>query len=198
MTGRSSNHPASTEFGKLNRLLEEHRERLKRMVAVRLDRRLAGRVDASDVVQEAFIDAALRYREYEANQSVPPFIWLRFLTGQKLSQIHRKQLGVKARDVNREISLYRGPIPEATSHALAAQLIGHNTSPTQAVLRAELKVRVQQALNDMSELDREILSLRHFEQVSNAEAAMLLELNEATCYKRYVRALKKIGVILGA
>ena len=186
----------SDESAELTRWLAEHRERLRRMVSLRLDRRLSGRVDASDVIQEAFVEAALRYRQYKDQREVPPYLWLRFLTGQKLAQTHRKHLGVKARDAGREVSLYRGPMPEASTQALAAHLIGKQTSPTQAAHRAELQLRVQQALNAMAEIDREVLSLRHFEQLSNAESAMLLNLSEAACYKRYARALQKLSAVL--
>ncbi len=188
-----SMNDSSTE---LNELLCSHRERLERMVRLRMDRRLQGRVDASDVIQEAFVEAALRYKEYQAKPEVPPFIWLRFLTGQKMIQMHRRHLGVQGRDVRREVSLYRGPMPEATTHAIAAQLVGKHTSPTQAVARAEMQIRVQNALNAMGQLDREILALRHFEQLTNVEAALLLEVTEETCYKRYVRALKRLKSVL--
>ncbi|MEZ6136662.1 MAG: sigma-70 family RNA polymerase sigma factor [Pirellulaceae bacterium] len=184
-------------ISQLNELLSAHRDRLERMVRLRMDRRLQGRVDASDIIQEAFVEAALRYAEYESKPEVPPFIWLRYLTGQKMIQVHRRHLGVQSRDVAREVSLYRGPMPEATTQAIAAQLVGKHTSPTQAIARAELQIRVQNALNAMGQLDREVLALRHFEQLSNAEAALLLDIAEDTCYKRYVRALRRLKSVLG-
>ncbi|MBC8355211.1 MAG: sigma-70 family RNA polymerase sigma factor [Planctomycetes bacterium] len=181
----------------LSEIFAQHRDRLRRMVRLRMDRRLQGRVDASDVIQEAYVEAAQRYDEYKLDPAVSPFIWLRFLTGQKLIQLQRRHLGAKARDANRDVSIYRGAIPEATSAALAAQLIGKQTSPTQAAARAESKLRVQEALNGMEDIDREVLALRHFEQFSNAEVAQLLDISEDAAYKRYVRALKRLKGVLG-
>jgi RNA polymerase sigma-70 factor (ECF subfamily) len=105
-------------------LFERYRERLRRMVKLRLDRRLQGRVDPSDVLQEAYLDVATRAREYAVNPSMPLYIWLRFLTGQRLMAIHRHHLGAQMRDANQEISLYRGALPQANSVSLAAQLLG--------------------------------------------------------------------------
>lgn len=178
-------------------MLIEHRERLRKMVRLRLDRRLQGRVDASDIVQEAFVEASMRYAEYKEKQEVAPFIWLRFLTGQKIIQFHRQHLGVQARAVGREISIYPGAFPEATTQALAAQLVGKHTSPTSALARAELHLRLQQALNQMDEIDREVLALRHFEQLTNAETATLLNISAEASYKRYIRALKRLKTVLG-
>jgi RNA polymerase sigma-70 factor (ECF subfamily) len=177
-------------------LLERHRKRLRRMVALRLDRRLQGRIDASDVIQEAFLEAAARLPDYLRQPTMPFFLWLRFLTGQKVLELHRHHLGTQMRDAGREISLYRGALPEASSAALAAQLLGHDTRPSEAAIRAERKIRLQEALNSMDALDREVLALRHFEQLSNAEAAQALGVAEAAASKRYLRALKKLKDIL--
>ena len=99
------------DVGDLAALFVRHRDRLRRMVRLRLDRRLLGRVDPSDVLQEAYLDIAARAAEYLANPTMPPFLWLRFLTAQRLSILHRKHLGVQARDADREVSLHRGAIP---------------------------------------------------------------------------------------
>ena len=151
-------------------LLDRYRDRLRRMVALRLDRRLQGRVDASDVIQEATLEASRRLAEYSQNPTMPFFLWLRFLTGQRLLEQHRRHLGAQGRDAGREISLYRGAMPETTTAALAAQLLGRHTSPSQAAVRAERKIRLQEALNSLEAVDREMLALRHFEQLSNGEA----------------------------
>ncbi len=177
-------------------LLARHRERLRRMVALRLDHRLQGRIDPSDVIQEAFLTASARLAEYLRQPSMPFFLWLRFLTGQKLLELHRHHLGAQARDASREVSLYRGALPETTSAALAAQLLGHLTRPSEAAIRAEMKIRLQEALNSMEPLDREVLALRHFEQLSNAETARVLGLQESAASKRYLRALKRLKEIL--
>jgi RNA polymerase sigma-70 factor (ECF subfamily) len=177
-------------------LLARYRERLRRMVALRLDRRLQGRVDASDVIQEAMVDASHRLAEYKQNPAMPFFLWLRYLTGQRLLDQHRRHLGAQGRDVAREISLYRGAMPETTTAALAAQLLGRHTSPSQAAVRAERKIRLQEALNSLEPVDREILALRHFEQLSNAEVAQVLDLDKSAASKRYARALVRLKDIL--
>jgi RNA polymerase sigma-70 factor (ECF subfamily) len=179
-------------------LLVRSRDRLRRMVALRLDRRLQGRVDPSDIIQEAYIDASARLPEYARQPDMPFFLWLRFLTGQRLVRVHRQHLGAEMRDVAREVSLYRGTLPAATSAALAAQLLGRDTRPSEAAVRAERSIRLQEALNSMDPLDREVLALRHFEQLSNAEAARVLGLQEPAAAKRYVRALKRLRLILDA
>src|SRR5437016_1458467 len=142
----------------LGTLLARHRGRLRRMVALRLDRRLQGRIDPSDVIQEAYLEASVRLAEYLRNPSMPFFLWLRLMTGQKLALMHRQHLGVQARDAGREVSLYRGALPEATSAALAAHLLGRLTTPSQDAIKAELKLSVQEALNSMDAIDREVLT----------------------------------------
>jgi RNA polymerase sigma-70 factor (ECF subfamily) len=179
-------------------LLVRSCERLRRMVALRLDRRLQGRVDPSDIIQEAYIDASARLAEYARQPDMPFFLWLRFLTGQRLLRVHRQHLGAEMRDVAREVSLYRGALPAATAAALAAQLLGRDTRPSEAAVRAERGIRLQEALNSMDAIDREVLALRHFEQLSNAEAARVLGLQESAAAKRYVRALKRLRLILDA
>jgi RNA polymerase sigma-70 factor (ECF subfamily) len=173
-------------------LFASHRDRLKRMVKLRLDRRLQGRLDASDVLQEAYIDVARRAREYVASPAMPVFLWLRFITGQRLVTLHRKHLGSKARDAGLEVSLCHGAWPQATSVSLAAMLLGRLTSPTRAALRAELQRRVQDALNAMEPIDREILTLRHFEELNNNETAQVLGIGKTAASNRYVRALKRL------
>jgi RNA polymerase sigma-70 factor (ECF subfamily) len=179
--------------------LARHRRRLRRMVELRLDRRLRGRIDPSDVVQEAYLEAARRREEYLAEQSPMPFyLWLRFLTAQSLQALYRRHLGAQARDAGREVALFQGRMPEATSAALAAQLLGRDTRASQAAIRAERKIRLEQALNAMDPTDREVLALRHFEQLSNAECARVLELSESAATKRYVRAMRRLKDILKA
>jgi RNA polymerase sigma-70 factor (ECF subfamily) len=182
----------------LGDLLGRHRQRLRRMVALRLDRRLQGRVDPSDVIQEACLDAARRLTEYHRNPTMPFFLWLRLVVGQRLVDEHRKHLGAAARDAGREISLYRGALPETTSAALAAHLLGRLTTPSQAALRAERKIRLQEALNSLDAIDREVLALRHFEELSNAEAAAVLGLDKSAASKRYARALIRLKEILAS
>lgn len=188
--------PADAE--RFGALLEQYRPRLRRMVALRLDPRLHGRIDPSDVIQETYLEAAARLAEYVQKPTMPFFLWLRFLAGQKLVTLHRHHLGRQMRDVRREVSLYRGQLPETTSAALAAQLLGHEARPSEAAIRAELKIRLQEALNSMDPLDREILALRHFEQLSLAETAQVLNLTESGACRRHLRAPKRLKEILSS
>jgi RNA polymerase sigma-70 factor, ECF subfamily len=181
----------------LGTLLARHRDRLRRMVALRMDRRLQGRIDPSDVIQEAYLEASARLAEYLRNPSMPFFLWLRFLAGQKLVTLHRHHLGVRMRDAGQQVALDHGPLPEASSAALAAQLLGHEVRPSEAAIRAEMKARVQEALDGMGPLDREVLALRHFEQLSRAEIAQVLNVSEAAAGKRYIRALERLKQVLG-
>jgi RNA polymerase sigma-70 factor (ECF subfamily) len=166
------------------------------MVALRLDPRLHGRIDPSDVIQETYLEASARLAEYMQKPTMPFFLWLRFLAGQKLVTLHRHHLGRQMRDASREVSLYRGRLPGTTSAALAAQLLGHETRPSEAAVRAELKIRLQEALNSMDPLDREVLALRHFEQLSWAETAHTMGISEGAASKRYIRALGRLKTIL--
>ena len=184
--------------GSLAELLERHRAKLRTMVAIRMDRRLQGRLDASDVLQEAYLEASERYKEYVRNPSMPAYLWLRFLVGQRLRIAHRQHLGVKARDAGREVTLYHGALPEANSESLAAQLLGRHTSPSMAATRAELQVRLQEALNGMDSMDREVLALRHFEQLTNAETAQVLGIQPRAASARYIRAIRRLKEILNS
>jgi RNA polymerase sigma-70 factor (ECF subfamily) len=177
-------------------LLVRYRPRLRRMVALRLDPRVQGRVDASDVIQEGYLDALKRLEEYIRDPSVPFYIWLRFLVGQRVAEHHRRHLSRPGRDVGREVSIYRGAMPGVSSGVLAARLLGKLTSPSQAVIRAERKLQLQEALNRMHPIDREILVLRHYEQMSNGDAAAALGLEKPAASKRYTRALERLEEIL--
>jgi RNA polymerase sigma-70 factor, ECF subfamily len=180
----------------LGDLFYRHRQRLRNMLNVRLDRRLHRRLDPSDVLQEVYLDMVRRLPEYATNASVPFYVWLRALAGQRLMDLHRRHLGAQMRTPDVEISLHRGALPQASSVSLAQHLLGHLTSPTQAALRAELKLRLQEVLNGMEPVDREIIVLRHFEELSNVEVAELLGLNKSAASKRYLRAVRKLRDIL--
>jgi RNA polymerase sigma-70 factor (ECF subfamily) len=182
----------------LGALFARHRDRLRRMVEMRLDTRLQGRLDASDVVQEAYVEVAGRLVEYLSDPKIPLFLWLRLVVGERLMKLHRHHLGTQMRDAGREVSLYRGALPAASSQALAAQLLGRFTSPTQAAVRAERILRVQEALNALEPVDREVLSLRHFEELTAAETAVVLGIEESAAAKRYFRALKRLKETLAS
>src|SRR5262245_45135318 len=163
----------------LNEIFARHRDRLRRMVELRLDGRLQARVDASDVIQDAYLEVATRMQEYLNDPRLPLFLWLRLVVGERLSKLHRHHLGAQMRQAGREVSINRQAAPAASSAALAAQLLGQHTSPTQAAQRAERQQRLQEALNTLDEADREALALRHFEELSRAEAAQVLGISEA-------------------
>jgi RNA polymerase sigma-70 factor (ECF subfamily) len=173
-------------------LVERHRDRLERMVRLRMDRRLQGRVDPADVVQDAYLTVRGKFPQYSADPRLPFFLWLRLEVGQKLVDIHRFHLGTQMRDAGQEVALHRGPLPPVTSVSLAEHLLGKLTTPSIAAMRAELKVRVQEALNSMDPQDREVLMLRHFEELSNTEAAQVLGIKSSAAVNRYVRALKRL------
>jgi RNA polymerase sigma-70 factor, ECF subfamily len=175
---------------------ERHRKRLRQMVRLRLDRRLQGRVDPSDVLQEAYLDLAQRLPEYAKDRLFSPYLWLRLVTGQRLLQIHRRHLGTAMRDAGREVSLYRGALPQASSVSLAAQLLGRFTTASQAAIRAERQLQLQAVLNGMEPMDCEILALRHFEELSNGETSEVLGLSKTAANNRYIRALGRLRDLL--
>jgi RNA polymerase sigma-70 factor (ECF subfamily) len=183
---------AAGDMQALGELFGRHSDRLRRLVQVRLDRRLQGRVDPSDVVQETYLELARALPQYVRNPPMPFFLWLRCLTGRKLQVLHRRHLGSQMRAAHREISMAGGTLPRADSESLAAQLLGDLTTPSHAAMRAELQRQVQAALNALEPLDREVLALRHYEQLSNAEIAVVLDLSAAAASNRYVRALKRL------
>jgi len=180
----------------LTELFTRHRERLRRMIRLRLDRRLQGRIDSSDVLQDTYLEVARRAREYLAQAAMPPFLWLRLLTGQTLQALHRHHLKVHMRDAGQEVSLRRRATPQANSASLAEMLLGRLTSPTRAARRAEMQLKVQEVLNAMEPLDREVLALRHFEELSNGEVALVLGLTKTAASNRYMRALERLKELL--
>jgi RNA polymerase sigma-70 factor (ECF subfamily) len=180
----------------LSQLFGLHHDRLLKTIRLRMDRRLRGRVDAEDVLQEAYLEAAKRLREYAADPPASFYLWLRGLAGTKLIDAMRHHLGVQKRDAGMEVTLYRRPLPEATSVSLAAQLLGRLTSPSLAAVRAEMQVKVQEVLNDMDPVDREVLVLRHFEHLTNTETAELLGVKKSAASKRYILAIKRLKEVL--
>ncbi|MBN9118845.1 MAG: sigma-70 family RNA polymerase sigma factor [Planctomycetes bacterium] len=179
----------------LAELFARHRDKLRRMVQLRLDHRLAGRVSASDVLQEAYIDAVKRIDHYFAKPDQSFFGWLRLVVGQRLADVHREHLAQK-RDAGQEVPIHRGAGPGADSACLAACLLGEGTSPSHAAAQTESFGRLEGALEQMDPLDREVLALRHFEELSNAETAAILGIQPAAASKRYVRALARLKQIL--
>jgi RNA polymerase sigma-70 factor, ECF subfamily len=180
----------------LGELFMLYRDRLWRMLYVRMDRRMTSRATPDDVLQEAFLDVARRIGEYLAEPSVPFYVWLRFLTVQRMNMIQRAHLGAQRRDVTQEVSVPEPGFVLASAESMAGQLVGHMTSPSQAAMRHELQDRLRAALEEMDPLDREVLALRHFEEMSNNDVAALLGISKDAASKRHVRALVRLRDIL--
>jgi RNA polymerase sigma-70 factor, ECF subfamily len=189
---------AAGDVGAWGALIMVEESRLRRMAAFRIDRRLQGRIDAADVVQEAYAEAAARQAEFFGQQGTPLFLWLRGIVANKLREVHRHHLGVQMRAAGREAARRDSASSDATSAALVEQLACDTSGPGTAAGRREVKVRLHEALNAMNELDREALALRHFEQLTNAEVAQVLEIQERAAAQRYVRALKRLKEILAS
>jgi len=181
----------------LGELFMLYRDRLWRMLYVRLDRRLASRVAPDDVLQETFLDVVRRIEEYLADPAVPVYVWLRFLTVQRMQMVQRAHLGAQSRSVDMEVSLPEGCGPFASPESMAGQLVSQMTSPSQAAIRHELQARLRAALDEMDPLDREVLALRHFEELGNNEVAQILGISREAASKRHVRALKRLKAIFG-
>jgi RNA polymerase sigma-70 factor (ECF subfamily) len=172
-------------------LLDYYRPRLRQMVRLRMDRQLAARVDPSDVIQEVYLDASRQIRAYLQECKVDFYVWLRGLAGQRLSNIRRQHLGAKRRSALREVAL-----PAESSLLLAEQLLAGGTSPSRALLKRELRRRVQHALEKLQPDDREVILMRHFEEMSNREVAQAIGLSPSGATMRYGRALFRLKEIL--
>jgi RNA polymerase sigma-70 factor (ECF subfamily) len=181
-------------------LLTLNQKRLKSIATFRLDPRLRGRIDAADVMQEAFIAATARRTEFFQQSSQPLFLWLRWMVGNTLLKLHHHHFGVHKRDARREISSVRcgnaDDGPDTTRAALVAQLTSGATGPATAAGRAELHARLNAALDKLDATDREVLALRHYEQLTSAEAAQVLGIQERAAAKRYTRAIERLREIL--
>nr|WP_201723964.1 sigma-70 family RNA polymerase sigma factor [Rhodopirellula sp. SM50] len=177
-------------------LFDEHRDRLMALVRVRLDPRLRRRVDPNDVLQETYLTIQRKFPAYCASPAIPFFLWLRLETMQKLTDTHRYHLGVQARDIGREISIEPHPFSSAESIALAERLLGRLTSASHAAMRSEQRQRVNDAINEMDPAARELLVLRHFEELTNSEAAQVLGISPTAAYGRYLRAVRRLRNIL--
>jgi RNA polymerase sigma-70 factor (ECF subfamily) len=172
-------------------LLQRHRRRLRRMVVLRMDPRLAARVDPSDVVQEALAEADRRLDKYAVERPLPFYPWLRQLAWDRLVEQHRRHIGAARRTVNREEAQpFR--LPGSSFLALADKLLDQGDSPSAALERAEQRKRVRAALEALAEPDREVLVLRYLEQQSAAEVAAVLGITEAAAKKRALRALQRL------
>jgi RNA polymerase sigma-70 factor, ECF subfamily len=181
----------------LSALLVEHTPKLVRMVELRMESTQRRRVEPADVVQDALLEATRRFPEWCTRTSYPFRVWLRLLTAQALARTHRHHLGTQKRDAQREGRLEASRTNVSSARA-ADWLAASQTSPSQAAGRAEVRALVLGALEQLDELDREILALRHFEQLSNEEAAAELGIEPAAASKRFARALQRMRPALKA
>jgi RNA polymerase sigma-70 factor, ECF subfamily len=177
-------------------LLIRYYERLTRMAAVRLDRRLAPRVDPADVVQEAMLEASRDLFDYFRDRPLPFHAWLRQYVEQRISKLHRHHLGTQRRSVRRE-EPGDWHLPEASTRLLADRLVDRESSPSGRIQREELRQRIQAALALLRERDREVVVLRHLEQLSTAETAEVLGITESAVKKRHLRALERLRALWG-
>jgi RNA polymerase sigma-70 factor (ECF subfamily) len=180
------------------RLWERHREPLRRMIDLRLDHALGRRVDASDIVQEVLLKANQRLGEYLRNPVLPFHLWLRQIARDQVIDEYRRHRVAECRSLDRERPLAPAAFSNQSSLDLAAQLRDPNLTPAAAALRQELERRFHAALRQLDEADREIILLRHFEQLSNSEAARALGLSEAAAGMRHLRALRRLRAVLDA
>jgi len=175
-------------------LLMRHRQRLRNMIRLRMDRRLAARVDPSDVVQETLVEAVQKLSEYLRRRPLPFYPWLRQLACERLIDLHRRHIQAKKRSVRREEP---PPLPDESAQELADQLAARSSSPSSRMRRSELRTRMRVALAHLPEHDRELLVLRHLEQLSTSEIAAILGISEGAFYTRHVRALERLRILLG-
>lgn len=189
---------AGPELGaRFGEVFERHRPRLERAVALRIDPALRARLGASDVLQEAWIEARERLPAYLVDPRMPLFLWLRFLTLQRLGMAYRFHAKAKRRTLRRETPADAPAGPAADSGVLAERLAGSGVTPSVAVAGEEARARLRRVLEAMAPADREVLGLRHFEELSNIEVAEVLGISVEAASKRYVRALERLGAALG-
>jgi len=168
------------------------------MVNFRMDPRLAGRIDADDILQEAWMRAIDRIDSFLVDASRSTFIWFRMIVTQTMVDLHRRHVGAQKRSAAKEISIHGRWSSQSTSVSLARHLLGHLSSPSNAAIRAELSSQLETALTTMSDIDREVLAMRHFEELTNSETAQVLDMTEQAASARYVRALSRLRHVLTA
>jgi RNA polymerase sigma-70 factor (ECF subfamily) len=180
----------------VNVLMERHRESLRKLVRMRLDRAIAQRVDASDVVQDVLMEASQRLADFIGEAKMPFHLWLRQLTKDHIIDVHRRHRGAQRRSVDREHRVLAVQ-PDRSSLDLAAQFCDPELTPAAANIRRELEQRFLTALDHMSDDDKDIILMRHFEHLSNSEVAQALNMSPAASGMRYLRTLRRLRSILG-
>jgi RNA polymerase sigma-70 factor (ECF subfamily) len=176
-------------------LLDRHRRRLKRMISLRLSRRLAGRVDPSDVVQDVLLEANRQFPRYLDERPLPFYPWLRQIALQRLTQLHRRHIGARRRSVLRE-EMEIPAWPDDSALELVQRLCSNGSRPDARLERQEIVQQVRQALERLPERDREVLVLRHLEHLPIKQIAAVLQISEAAVYTRHLRALERLGKLL--
>ena len=177
-------------------VVSDYRERLRRIIQFRIDYRIAARVSDSDVLQETYIAAAKRLSHFSKQTEMSAFLWLRLLVKQQLVDIHRQHLKAEKRDARKEMGLQPHVGSAQTSMALAVQLAGSITAASEVVARAETIALLESSLNEMDEIDREVIALRHFEELTNIETASILNLQPSAASKRYLRAMSRLSQLM--
>ena len=185
--------PSPFDKGWIAEQFTEHRQRLVQVVRFRLDRRLHGRVDPEDILQEAYLDAVKRARHFHDRMSV--FVQIRQILLQTLTDVHRRHLAVKARNVSREVSLNQANHSQS-SIAITRLLQARISSPSSPIKQAETLFKLNQAIESLSDNDCEVLLMRHFEDMTNLEVAQALNIKPDTACRRYLRALERLKGIL--
>jgi RNA polymerase sigma-70 factor (ECF subfamily) len=180
-----------------DQLLARHQERLRQAVSYRLDRRLAARVDPSDVVQEVLAEAARKLPEYLRQRPLPFYPWLRQMALERLAELYRRHVQAQRRSVRREEPGLL-PLADESAGELADRLAASASSPSQRLLRSEARQRVRAALKLLAPADREVLELRHLEQLSAAETAAVLGISTAAAQSRHLRAVQRLRSLLEA
>ena len=181
----------------INRLLERHRQSLRKLIQWRLDRRLAQRVDASDIVQDVLLEANSRLQSYLQNPQMPFHLWLRQLAQDQIVDMHRRHRGAQRRSLDREQSLGSPEFSDRSGFDLMGQLADQELTPAAASIRKELEARFVAAVDQLEDEDREVIVMRHFEQLGNGEVAQVLGISAAAAGMRHLRALRKLRAILG-
>jgi RNA polymerase sigma-70 factor (ECF subfamily) len=184
------------ESAAVDRLLASHRDALRRMIALRLDPAIARRVDASDVVQDVLLEASRRLNDYLRDPAMPFHLWLRHIAQDHMIDAHRRHRQAQRRSLDREQPIVPAGFADRSSIELAAQFFDHEVTPATAAIRHELERRLQSAIAGLNDDDRDIILMRHFEQLSNQEVAAALGLSEAAASMRYLRALRRLRAVL--
>jgi RNA polymerase sigma-70 factor, ECF subfamily len=179
-----------------NQLLDRHREALHRVIRLRMDPVLRRRVDASDIVQDVLVEAHRRLSEYLRGSGMPFQLWLRQLARDRLIDAHRRHRGAARRSIDREQPLAAPGYEDQSAFDLAALIHDRELTPAAAATQHELESRFQAAVETLDDVDREIVLMRHFEQLSNQETAQALELTEAAAGMRYLRAMRRLRALL--